>query len=258
MATGKVHLFEWSFKNLDTQELLVPPYPVDQNGIRFSVGSDIAREPRFGFQDPVTMWTQGRAKTISFSTVLYAADSSESIVAEFRKFESLAIKDEKLGRAPLVIFNHGTWLSEMCWVESVDPVIPQIRPADTSNNAEPRKVELNFNLTRYVPFSQTQVDPTKPSKESYYLIIRSVEQSYEQIARSVYGNPMLGDRLRKRHPDMPMFPTVGAKVSIPSKSIVRREVVQPEFHALSRNDDAAVANFEVILEERNKKQAVII
>jgi hypothetical protein len=252
VARSTKRQIDWQLKNLDSGELLNPPYPISEDGVRISIGGTYVDQPRFGFQDPITQWTTGRIRNITFSSVLWTNDRTESIVAEFRKFERLAVKDESLGRPPIVVFNHGNWFSETVFIESVDPEIPPIRP-----DGQPRQVTLNFTLRKYVPFSQTQIDPTKPTKESYFLVVRAVETSYESIAREFYGNPLLGDRLRKRHPAEPMEPSVGAKISVPAKSVILQEEVEPAFHALSLTNEEAVANFEVMLELRNDRKAVL-
>src|SRR3990172_7193519 len=100
MARAEKTKVDWQFKNLDTGEILNPPYPVDENGIKISVGGNYAEQSRFGFQDPIIQWTSGKARTIDFSTVLFAANVNETIVNEFSKFEKLALFDEKYGRPP--------------------------------------------------------------------------------------------------------------------------------------------------------------
>lgn len=254
MASTNKRPVDWSITNLDTNEELLPPYPLDDDGVGFTVGGVYAEEQRFGFQDPLTQWTSGKLRTMRFTSVLFAQDSTDDITNEFERFIKLAEKDESLGRPPICVWNLGSFISEVVMVESVDPVIPPVRPEDGT----PRRVTLNFTLRRYVPFSQKQIDPTKPTKESYFLIARRTEANYERIARTFYGDPMLGDRLRKRHPEEPFLPSVGAVVSIPPKSVILKETVEPEFHALSLTDPDAVASFEDILNERNKRVVVLV
>jgi hypothetical protein len=253
MAKQKIPI-DWSIKNLDSETLLTPPYPLGDEGLRVTAGADYAKQNRFGFQDPITQWTSGRVKTITFTSIMFTEDNSESIVREFLLFEDLAIKDETLGRPPICVFTlgSGSVLSELCVVESVDPEIPPIRP-----DGEPREIRLSFSISRYVPFSLTTIDPTKPAKQSYFLVASTAESSYEAIAKTIYGSALSGDRLRKRHPDMPMQPTVGNRVKIPPKDLILQEVVEPEFHALSLENEEALENFRNILSDRNEKKTTI-
>lgn len=252
MATQKIPI-DWTIQNLDSKEILFPPYPLGEGGLRVTIGAVYAEQPRFGFQDPIIQWVTGKAKVITFSAVMFTQDSSEDIVEAFRDFERLAIVDPKLGRPPICTFTlgSGSFLSEMCVVESIDPDIPPIRP-----DLEPREIVLNFTLRRYVPFAMTTIDPTKPTKQSYFLVASSSEASYEAIAKRFYGQPLAGDRLRKRHQDMPLHPTVGRRVRIPAREIILAEPVEPAFHALSLTNEEAMENFQNILDERNQKKVV--
>lgn len=120
-----------------------------------------------------------------------------------------------------------------------------------------RLVDLDFTMRKYRPFSQIQIDPKRPNKESYYLATSAAEANYEAIARRYYGAALKGDRLRKRNPGMPMQPTVGKFISIPAKDIIRREEVEPTFHALSLTNEEAVKNLNDLLTKRSTRRAVI-
>jgi hypothetical protein len=185
---------------------------------------------------------------------MFTPDTSADITEAFESMEQLVIVDDDLGRPPICVFTlgSGSILSETCVVTSIDPDIPPVRP-----DGEPREIVLNITLQRYVPFALTTIDPTKPKKQSYFLVASSGEASYEAIARRFYGNPLAGDRLRKRHPDMPMQPTVGAVVGIPASDIILSEVVEPGFHALSLVNEEALASFQAILDERDSKKVIL-
>lgn len=245
---------DWKLKNLDFNETLLPPYPVSEGGVRVSGGATLAEQARFGFQDPIVQWVGGKAKTITFDTVMFAVFHTDKIASDLKKFERLKEKDDVLGRAPICVFTlgSGSILSETCMVEAVDIDIMPVR-----RDGEPRHVTLSFTLKRYRPFSQTQIDPTKPGKESYFFVATTAEASYEKIAKRYYGQPLKGDRLRKRHPDMPFTPTVGRRIKIPAKSVILREAVVPAFHANHLTNEAATARFEEILDDRNSRKVVI-
>lgn len=252
MATVKVAV-SWQIRNLDSGALLNPPYPISEAGLRTGAGGAIAEQPRYGFQDPIIQWTSGKGRMLTFSTALFTEDSTEDIAGKMWDFEFLALKDPDLGRPPICIFTLGDFLAEMVMVEDVGQDIPPIRP-----DGKAREVRLDLTLKRYVPFSQTQIDPTKPKKESYFLIVSGAEASYEAISGSFYGDPLKGDRLRKRHPEMPLQPIVGAKISVPPRSTILSEEVTPEFHALDLDNEDAAANYEELLAARATRKAVLI
>lgn len=252
----------WTIKNLDTGKFLLPPYPIGDEGVRVEVGGVISEQERFGFQDPITQWTRGKVKVITFSTVLFAEDSTQSILSKLREFEKLAIKDESLGRPPVCIFTYGMALSETVLIESVDHEIAPLR-----SDFEPRKIELSISIKRYRPFSQTQIDPTKPKKESYFLVVKASEASWEAIAKRYYGQPIHGDRLRKRiasstgasldREAMALAPIVGSKIKIPARSIILKEVVEPSFHAFNLEDETVLDSWLDLLDRRSRKTAVL-
>jgi hypothetical protein len=220
-----------------------------EDGITVTLGGNLVKQSRFGEQDPIVHWTHGVARDIRFNAVLFArhTDEAQDVMDLYESIEELAIKYEDLGRPPICMFTFG-WYSELVMVERVDPNYVSV-DADWA----PREIRLAFSMTKYVPFSQARIDPTKPAKESFYLIASQAEQMYEAIALSHYGDPLLGDRIRKRHPQEPFAPRVGSLVKVPPKPIVLRENVEPAFHALSLTDEDAVENFEEILAYRSAR-----
>ena len=252
----------WTIKNLDSGKFLIPPYPIGDEGVKVEVGGIVTEQEMFGAQDPIVQWTRGKVKVITFSTVLYAEDSTQSILSKLAEFERLAIKDESLGRPPVCIFTYGMALSETVLIQSVDHEIAPLR-----SDFEPRLVNLNITIKRYRPFSQTQIDPTKPAKESYFLVVKASEASYEAIAKRYYGQPLAGDRLRKRiasasgealdREAMALAPLVGSKIKSPARSIILKEVVEPTFHAFNLENETVLASFLDLIERRSRKTAVI-
>jgi hypothetical protein len=244
---------DWQIRNLDTGAILNPPYPMTEEGVTLDgIGGNITEQSRFGFEDTLLQWTSGRTKGFTFSTVLYSEHSEDDIMPKFAALKKLSKKDPDLERQPICIFSIGKVLSETCMVSNVD-----VRIAPPTAEQTAKLIELTISLKKYKPFSQVQVDPNKPSKESYYLVVSAAEASYEALARRWYGDPMKGDRLRKRHPDMPLMPSVGARISIPPKSVILAEPVVPSFHALSLTDEDATKNFEDIAEVRNGYKVVM-
>jgi len=249
MSDTKIKV-DWELKNLDTGEVLRPPYPVSEDGVKYPVGGTYTDQPRFGM-DPVSSWIGGKSRPYQFSTVLFAETTADDIRGKFNAIKRLAEPDEALGRPPICVFSYAGF-DAMVLVENVDVEIKPPR-----EDGSPRLITLSFTLKRYKPFSQVQIDPTKPSKESYYLVVASPEACYEQIAKRYYGSALAGDRIRKRHPAMPMQPTVGSKVELPSRSIILREVVQPSYHAFCPTDVDATKAFQDLLNRRAGHKVVL-
>jgi hypothetical protein len=200
-------------------------------------------------------WTNGQAKVITFKTVLFSRDKSEATDLEFLldEFLNLAEKNDTLGRPPICLFTYGSVVSETVVVESINHDIKSV-----IYNGELREVELSFTLRKYKAFNQLEIDPNKPTTESYYLVATSIEQSYETIAKRFYGDPLLGDRLRKRNPQSPFAPQIGEKIRVPSRSIISREEVSPASHIFDQDDERALNAKAVILDDRNDRKVVIV
>jgi hypothetical protein len=244
---------DWSFRNLDTDDLFRPQFPMPEDGVSLTIGGVLVKQNRFGEQDPIVHWTHGKPRDMRFSGMLYARHTDESADVEdlFDQLVLLTLKDKDLGRPPIVLFTFGATHSEVVLIESCDPTIRSV-----DKDGFTKEIGFNISMTKYVPFSQKQIDPTKPAKESFYLVASAAEQSYEAIALSNYGSPLLGDRIRKRHPAEPFAPRVGSIVKVPPKSIALREEVAPAFHALSLTDEDAVDNYELILSYRSARVLV--
>lgn len=245
----------WSLRDLDHGFTLQPQFPLLDPGVRIPGGADVAVINRFGMQDPITHFIAGKLKSFSFETEIYARHSGEKALVEdlLRKFETVSTKDNALGRIPICVFTLGNRYSETVLVQDANQQV-----LSTQDDGTPRHVIIEVTLVKYVPFTVQAIDVTKPVKESFYLVASEAEQSYEAIARRFYGDPLLGDRLRKRHPQAPMVPEVGQTVHVPPRSVMLKEVVRPEAYMLSLNDEAAVAAYDDILNDRNQRKVVVV
>ena len=255
MVQSKKIAINWSIKNLDADEVIRPQFPIGDSGVSFVLGSELAEQNRFGFQDSITNWTNGKTRVFTFQTELYARNVTEGpdVLKKFKLFENLATKTEDYGRPPICLFNYGNLVNETVIVESIDPIIKR-----NLSNGNPQHVILNITLRKYTAFSQKQIDPGKPARESLYLVASAAEKSYEAIAKRFYGDPLMGDRLRKRHPENPLAPPIGSIVKVPARSLILQEVVQPSSHILSLTDEDSVALFETLLEDRNSRKLVVV
>jgi len=246
---------DWAIKNLDSLETIRPQLPMPEGGITFTHGGTLTDQQRFGEQDPVTHWVHGITNNVTFNAILFTrhAEEADAVKDLHEQIILLTQKDDLLGRPNICHFNFGSAFADTVLIEKVTSNIVSV-----DNEGRAREIRLSISLRKYVPFSQQQIDPTKPPKESFYLVATEVERSYEALARAHYGDPLLGDRIRKRHPAFPFAPSIGSVVKIPPKAVILREEINPSFHALSLSDEDAVDNFERILAARNARQLVTV
>ena len=239
----------WNLVSLDDRTRVEGQYPL-RDGVAVSLGSSIPEASRVGFQDPVVQWINGTARTFSFRATFFARHKDEDVKRQLDKLEMLATYDSRYGRNHICIFTYGKVYTEIVLIRNLDPTVGPLRDDGTARN-----IDFSFQLVRYKPFSQKALDPSAPAKESYLRVASAPEESYEALARAYYGDPMLGDRLRKRHPEMPLAPVVGEVVRIPDASIISTEVVEPAFHALQTStDEKASEAFRRILTLRASRR----
>lgn len=244
----------WAIQNLDTGEKFIPPFPISSaSGIQWQLGGTWAEQARFGFQSPLLAWTNGVVDTFTFEMMLFATHEGIDIDIPLKQFVALGQKDRRLGRPPICLFVFGSVIGETVVFAPMAPIIKS-----TLDNGKSREATISVTLKKYVAFSQTRLDPTRPQKESAFLVASSNEASYEAIALKHYGNPLFGDRLRKRHPDMGLAPVIGEIIKVPSRTVILSEVVTPAGHMFDATDQNASDAFETILAARNSLELRII
>ena len=252
MSSDSKQEVNWLLQSVDTKEIFRPQFPVD-GGLQISTGAVLSEQSRVGFQDPLLAWTAGRMRSYSFTTRLFSRHVDEDIKSSIELIQKFADKDAGYGRPHILAFKYGSLVSVLAMIDSLDHSI-----VDMHRNGDPKDVSINITLKKYVPFSKRTISPTKTKKESFYFVATEALNSYEAIAKRFYGDPLAGDRLRKRHPDKPMNPDVGDIVRVPSKEIILAETVQPESFILDFDDIDAVENQERIQSARNKRKLVVV
>ena len=223
---------DWVITNVDTGESFVGQFPL-RAGVTWSSGAEIAALRPHSSQDEIIQWAGGRGETVSFTATFYARNNDENqLVSDlYERLRGLAEKDPQLGRAPVCLFQFAkNFRSLFCLVESVEAVLGQ-----ATSTGFPRSIDASVTLRKYTTFRHAVLDPTRPVSDTRTHTVSAAERSYEAIAAREYGNPLLGDRLRKRHPQFPLAPAPGDKLFLPRRSTIVGEAVAPEFHAFSRN-----------------------
>lgn len=236
---------DWKLTNVDTGQVFLPQFPIsDDTGVTGGGGSTLGERSRFG-NSPLLQWLGSQTESFTFSTELHAEDANDDIQPKADQLRALSQKDDRLGRIPVCLFHYGLSITEYVLVESA---LPTYR--GTLRNGNPRHILFNVTLKKYTPFYLVSTDPTRPVKESYHPVASAAEASYEAIAARFYGDPLLGDRLRKRHPESPTAPTLGQKVKIPRREIVARETIEPSCHVFNRDDTDTQTAYQAITEAR--------
>jgi len=232
------HPANWSLTNVDTEETFEGQFPLER-GIRAELGAELGVATPHSAEDAIVQWTGGKSKTFSFGTTLFAATEDEAVELNdiYRKLESFAMRNDKVRRAPILLFQYGTGvINTLCMIDRFNPTFGMVY-----DSGFPQRIDIDISLRKYVPFRHATLDPTRRPPSTRVLNVSRAARSYEEIARQEYGDPLLGDRLRKRNPRQPLAPDPGDKLLLPPESTIRREMINPSFHAFSRVQEDALA-----------------
>ena len=243
----------WYIRNVDTNDTFFPQFRLE-GGVQSNFSTSIGTTSRFGFDDPVVQWASGELSSYRFKTVLFSRNAEEEILDKFELLQSFTKRDNTVGRIPICQFNYGQYLQQLVLVKSVTYTIIDI----DEESGLPFHIDLDIELVKYTPFERRTLNPTKQFKESFHYAVSDVSQTYEQIAKKLYGDPLLGDRLRKRHPESPMAPKVGTLIKAPSKKIIKKERVYPESHIFNLDSTESNKAFQEVLDSRASKKIVDI
>ena len=181
------------------------------------VGANYAEIATFGRSQPILQYQNDELEKLNFTARVWAThqgdadganpDTIEALVADI---ENLPRADPDLGRPKIWEFTAGESLSMVCVVKTVGGVrYDRMRPSDGSL----RGATFKISLWR---FDEYDVSLSGNAAESLVLAFKENE-GFESLARRVYGDPNVGEPLRRRNPEL-VIPTAGDLVHLPPKS----------------------------------------
>lgn len=205
----------WFLENLDSGEVLqgqFSPTNTTQN-----VGANWAQNTALNRGNAILQFLSGANDTVSFQGRFFReAVTDANPKDKLDLLVSWARIDEKLRRPPVVQFYVGNGHLQM---NSVITGISDISYGRPDALGQLRNVTFQVNLLKFEPFSlddegQTDTRYARAKDRDYY----------ELLAFAEYGNPMLGDVIRKEHPDQPTL-AEGDIVRLPSIEGVRNTTI---------------------------------
>jgi len=215
---------KWHLYNKDAGDEIegqFEPEDLTEGGI----GSKYAEHSALNRKHPIVQFLSGESETVSFSAMLYARDSLigsvgfTAIKHDLDKLKNWARRDEKLGRPPILTFWVGDQHVSMdsCVLETLNG-IAYGRPTALGTM---RSVRMSISLLKYEPFSLED----ESSGETRYHRAKTRDY-YEMLTYREYGDPAMGDIIRKRHPTKPNIQTADI-IKLPSKDALRKDKVKP-------------------------------
>lgn len=224
---GLLELFldtkKWHIRNEDDGETIEGQFPAE--ALTLEVGNNWAQHTSLNRSTPITQFLNGKADTITFQSIFYAGDftAASKTQSKLDKLISWVRRDPELGRPPIVTFWVGDGhLEQLSFIDSITG-IEYGEPAITGGL---KQVKFTIKLRQYVEFNLGDTEAT----DTRYHRAREGEY-FEMLTYRQYGNPFIGDVIRKRHPTTPTL-VEGMVVKLPSIAGIRTEVVTPTSIAL--------------------------
>jgi hypothetical protein len=213
----KTHPFKMS--NLENGQELKGQYgPVNPNE---DISVSWQTHTTLGRQNPILQYLHGNANTFTFTAYFYSANENDSIAEKsLDVLRSWTRRDQDLGRPPRVSFTVGD--GKMAMPEAVITSLGIAYYDPPKHSGGIRAVSIAVSLMQYTQFS---LETTVLGETRYHRV--KTNEYYELITYNEYNSALLGDVIRKRHPEQQEL-TEGDTVKLPSIQVIRTEKVEPK------------------------------
>lgn len=254
-------LVEEDCENFDRGDRISGQFTAQQ--VTQNVGASIAEAGGFSRESPIIQWVGGMLKDWTFQARLFSDGSRSNIAADkLERLELLTKRDRSLGRPPLVSFFWGIAIPDgfPCMVDSLGGIVYD----ELRDDGSMRGATLSITLKKFTPFRIEQVAAQSTQRTPQYVVKDG--DTYELIAKRMYGDPLFGILLRRKNGRSPMVPgapagiadlVVGDKIKVfPRRDMLLSEVV-PECHLLRMDSFLSSDLRRYYFETRGRKRAVM-
>lgn len=234
---------KWKLFCVDSFDELEGQYPLEkpiQN-----LGAHYESSFSMNRQEPISQWIHGIVHSWTFNTVLRAIDYTDDIRPKITYLQESVAKDDNLGRPPLYVWTWGS-IEITCRIISIGGVQWDMAPAGILGEL-PREVSFSITLEKYAPFDLEVTDPNSPFAagltDTLYKDAK-IGITYEAMALERYGEPLWGDLVRRRHPEIP-YPLAGQVIALPEPENLLEENLEPEAAPLQRTAEGLAVRQEL-------------
>lgn len=218
LATQFIPNFKvWNLANLDSNQVLQGQF--EAQGVQKEVSVEWAEFTSLNRQKPILQFLHGNADNVSFTGRFFKAHALDSAPEErLAVLESWAKIDDAIRRPPILQF----WIGDgHLKINCVIAGITGIGYGRPDFFGGLRDVSFGLSLKEFSTFSLDDEEQT----DTRYARAKDRDY-YEMLAFEEYGSPLLGDVIRKDHPDQETLKT-GDTVRLPSIEGIRsKRVVQ--------------------------------
>lgn len=209
----------WFLQNVQNAERLEGQFP--PISVTRELGNEWAEHTAISRQNAILQFLHGKVETVSVQVRLYARDILFNHVEDdLKKLEEWKTPSPLYKNAPPVL---SFWLGDgHLFVDCIIDSLSGITYGRPTGQGALRDVTLTINLKAYKKFS---IEDTGDFETRYH---RARERDYyELLTQREYGNALIGDVIRKRHPTQPNL-QVGDVVKLPSIESLRNKRVEPK------------------------------
>jgi len=205
----------WILTNLDTGEELQGQF--EPEGLTKEVNSTWGEFTSLNRQNPIMQFLQGQSDQIAFTARLFRNHSlDDSPKDKLEKLESWIRIDSSVRRPPILQLSVGDGHINMNCV--ITGLSQKYGRPDFFGGL--RDISVDISLKQFVTFSLDDEQQT----DTRYARVKEREY-YELLAYQEYGNPLLGDIIRKNHPQYQRLQP-GNIVKLPSIEGIRNQEVK--------------------------------
>jgi len=192
-TTGDVST--WRLTNLSDNTSIVGQFPPDDWNLDFAVSSTYGEIASTGTKHPIQQFIRGNLETISFSS-MFISQVGKPALDSWRVLETL-VRPSQIGNVPpICTFTYGTEISLPCKVQSA-----RTTRILTQDDGSIRQIVFSVELSRHTDPLQGAPEPlvTKKFPILKTILLRKGD-TFEHVAKMVYGSARLGPSLRKLYP----------------------------------------------------------
>ena len=205
----------WNMINLDSNETIQGQFAAE--GLTRELSASWGQFVSLNRQHPILQFVHGNLETISFDARFFKTNAiAQNPQKLLDKIESWCRIDSKLRRPPVIQF----WIGDGHLTINCTIVGINIKYARPDFFGGLKDVSFTVSLLQFQPFSLEDAEQT----DTRYAKGRDGDY-YELLAYAEYGNAMLGDVIRKMHPQYSTI-IAGDTIKLPSIEGVRTKTVE--------------------------------
>jgi hypothetical protein len=178
-----------------------------EDGAEYGSAPNLSDSATAGSDRPTVQWVHGGSRRISIRSAFYSLNMLDDIRSKLDALEALDAKDPTLGRAPRVTFAWGDLT-----ITGFATVKKRI-PGWWAVSGWPRAVIFDLEIVEAPALDFTGSGSVSGSGETQFVTLGAGE-SLELLALRFYGDPLLGELIRRENPDLAEGETAGDRVKV--------------------------------------------